>query len=220
MKEYESNLRFVLVSTPEIIRQAPGIRIFGREIRSLIFSTDIAIIRNCDADAVMAVYPFAAQPAINQTLIEAAAMPVFCDIGGEYKKSGRVRHLAMDAEFRGAAAAVVNADVTNETIASVKNVVDIPIVVTVVSEKEDFEKRIECGADIINVSAAADTCRIVEVIRGQYPYIPIIATGGPTDETILETIEAGADAITFTPPTNAEIFRKQMQLYREKLAQI
>jgi len=44
--------------------------------------------------------------------------------------------------------------------------------------------------------------------------VPIIATGGPTPETIMETIEAGANAITYTPPTNAEIFKTLMNKYR------
>ena len=47
--------------------------------------------------------------------------------------------------------------------------------------------------------------------------IPIIATGGPTDDSIRETIDCGADAITYTPPTNAELFKKTMQLFRENL---
>ena len=45
--------------------------------------------------------------------------------------------------------------------------------------------------------------------------MPIIATGGPTDESILETIRAGANAITWTPPTNGEIFRDIMAAYRD-----
>ena len=52
-------------------------------------------------------------------------------------------------------------------------------------------------------------------IRERYPDVPIIATGGPTDESILETIQAGANAITWTPPTNGEIFRDSMSAYRD-----
>lgn len=52
------------------------------------------------------------------------------------------------------------------------------------------------------------------MIREQYPEVPVIATGGPTDESILETIEAGANAITYTPPTCGEIFKKMMNKYR------
>ena len=52
-------------------------------------------------------------------------------------------------------------------------------------------------------------------IRVQHPDVPIIATGGPTDESILETIQAGANAITWTPPSNGEIFRDIMAAYRE-----
>lgn len=45
--------------------------------------------------------------------------------------------------------------------------------------------------------------------------MPIIATGGPTDESIERTIEAGANAITWTPPSNGDIFRDIMTAYRE-----
>ena len=51
-------------------------------------------------------------------------------------------------------------------------------------------------------------------IRDVNPTVPIIATGGPTDESILATIEAGANAITYTPPTNGEIFKDMMNKYR------
>ena len=82
------------------------------------------------------------------------------------------------------------------------------------SEKQDIEERLRAGADILNVSAAARTPEIVAHIRALYPKIPIIATGGPTDESILKTIHAGANSITYTPPTNGELFAISMNKYR------
>jgi hypothetical protein len=41
-----------------------------------------------------------------------------------------------------------------------------------------------------------------------------VAGGGPTEESIIKTIKAGANAITYTPPTSAEIFRNLMNKYR------
>ena len=52
-------------------------------------------------------------------------------------------------------------------------------------------------------------------IRKRFPEVPIIATGGPTDESILATIRAGANAITYTPPTSAALFARSMERYRE-----
>lgn len=49
-------------------------------------------------------------------------------------------------------------------------------------------------------------------IRKEYPDFPIIATGGPTDDSIRETIEAGANAITYTPPSNGQLFSKNEYL--------
>ncbi len=216
-KEYESKLRYLIISVPEVINEAPGIKIFGHTLKSFLFTTDIALIRNTDADAIMAVYPFTPQPSINQAIMTTADVPVMCSVGGGEIEDERVVHLALETEFRGGVGAVLSPAVDNDVIAKIKKRVDIPVVVTVVSEKEDIERRIESGADILNVSGADNTCKIIEGIRNKYPYIPIIATGGPTDDTVRETIDCGADAITYTPPTNSELFRMTMKLYREEL---
>ncbi|MEG0257124.1 MAG: hydrolase [Christensenella sp.] len=216
-KEFESKLRYLIIAVPEIISSAPGIKIFGRMLRSFLFTTDIALIKNTDADAIMAVYPFTPQPSINQAIMTTADVPVMCSVGGGEVDDKRAVNLALEAEFRGAMGAVLSPQVENDMIARIKKRVDIPVVVTIVSEKEDIERRVESGADILNVSGADNTCAIIERIRNQYPYIPIIATGGPTDDSIRETIDCGADAITYTPPSNAELFKKTMQLFREKL---
>ncbi|WP_330392601.1 hydrolase [Anaerocolumna jejuensis] len=205
-----------MVRVPKVIEQASGIRIFGKLIKSLVFTTDIAIIRNCNANAVIAVYPFTPQPIITHAIINCSDVPVFCGVGGGTTKGSRVLNLAEDAEFQGAVGVVLNAPTPNETILYLKERIDIPIVITVVSEKTDIRARIEAGADILNVSGAGKTTDMVKQIREEFPWIPIIATGGPTEESILKTIEAGANAITYTPPSNGEIFKKLMNKYREE----
>lgn len=62
----ESKLKNKIVCVPKEIDRASGIIIFGKRIKSLIFSTDISIIKNNNADAVLAVYPFTPQQSINE----------------------------------------------------------------------------------------------------------------------------------------------------------
>lgn len=212
--EIEGNLRKHMVKVPEVIQQVSGIRIFGKLIKSLVFSTDVAIIKNCNAHAVIAVYPFTPQPIITHSIISASDAPVFCGVGGGTTTGKRVVNLAMDAEFQGAIGVVVNAPTSNEIVATLRDKIDIPIVVTVVSEMTDFKKRLEAGTTIFNVSGASKTAFIVRKIREEYPEAPIIATGGPSEECIIQTIEAGANAITYTPPTCAESFKHLMNKYR------
>ncbi|MCL2365954.1 MAG: hydrolase [Oscillospiraceae bacterium] len=212
--EYSGSLRNHMITVPEIIDTCGGIRIFGKLIKSLVFSTDIAIIRNTNADAVIAVYPFTPQPIISHALIMAADIPVFCGIGGGTTTGKRVLHLASDAEFQGAFGVVLNAPTADATIEGVREAIDIPIVITVVSEYDDIVARVSAGATILNVSAAGKTPWLVASIREKFPDIAIVATGGPTDEAIAETISAGANAITWTPPTNGEIFKDMMERYR------
>lgn len=211
-----SKLRRHLVTMPDEIWAASGIIIWGRRIKSLVFSTDLAVIRNCNADAVLAVYPFTPQQVIADAIIAASYIPVFCGVGGGTTGGPRCMALAQDAEAEGAMAVVVNAPMTNDNIRMIREVLDIPIVVTVVKETTDIGARLEAGASILNVSAAERTPEVVASIRKDFPQVPIIATGGPTGESIMRTVEAGANAISYTPPTTNQLFREMMANYRER----
>lgn len=213
----ESALRKKPVKMPEEIYQASGISIFGKRLKSLVFTTDLAIIKNNNADGVIAVYPFTPQIAINQAIIEISPTPVFCGVGGGITSGQRSIDIAINAELTGAYGVVLNAPTPNELISEMKLRLDMPIVITVVSEKEDVEARIKAGVSILNVSGGANTTQIVRNIRMKFPEFPIIATGGPTPDSILRTIEAGANMITYTPPTTGELFSVIMDAYREKL---
>ena len=205
-----------IVTMPDEIYAASGIVIMGRRIKSLIFSTDIAIIRNCNADAVLAVYPFTPQQIIADAIVSTSSLPVFCGVGGGTTTGARVVMLAKDAEAFGAMAVVVNAPTTNDVIAQIADIIDIPIVVTVLDENTDIDARLEAGATIFNVSAAARTPEVVRILRERYPDLPIIATGGPSQKSIRETVAAGANAISFTPPTAEELFHGLMTRYRNE----
>ena len=210
------NLKKHIIHVPRAISEASGILINGRLIRSLLFSTDVAIIKNMNADAVIAVYPFTPQPVITYAIIHAADVPVFTGVGGGTTRGSRVISLAKHAEYQGSIGVVVNAPTENDTIVQMAHIIDIPVVVTVVSKHVDVGQRIDAGAKILNVSAAQNTAEIVRWIRKDYPTVPIIATGGPTEDTILRTIDAGANAITYTPPTNGTLFSELMKKYREE----
>ncbi len=215
--EVKGYLRDFMLTVPQEIYSCTGIKILGRRIKSLLFSTDASIIKNTNADAVIAVYPFTPQPVITQAVMTAADVPVFVGVGGGLTQGHRVVNLALHAEFQGALGVVVNAPTQNEVIEELKKSIDIPVVVTVVSEVDDIEARIAAGADIFNVSAAAKTPEIVAKVKAAHPNFPVIATGGQTAETIKETIAAGANAITWTPPSNAEVFKNIMAAYRQGL---
>lgn len=211
-----TELRKDIVRVPEIINEASGIIIFGKKIRSIIFTTDIAIIRNTNANAVIAVYPFTPHPAITKSIIEAADIPVFSGVGGGLTQGSRANYMSLFAEAQGSIGVVLNSPTPIETIRDVCKVVDIPVVSTVTSQYTPIDEKIQAGVKIINISAGKKTAAVVRYFRERHPELPIIATGGPTDESIREVIEAGANAITYTPPSNGNLFSKKMEAYREK----
>lgn len=216
---YSGTLRSHILNIPESVYKCGGILIFGRRIKSLVFSTDVAIIKNINADGVIAVYPFTPQPIISQAIISVSDVPVFVGVGGGLTGGERSVRLAENAENQGAYGVVVNAPIDPGIITMIKQRVELPVIATIVSDRQDIDARIAAGADILNVAASVNTPKLVRLIREKHPDIPIIATGGPTDETILETIEAGANTITYTPPSNGQIFADTMEKYRKRYVQ-
>ena len=212
----QSSLRHNILNMPREIYKASGIVINGRRLKSFVFTTDLAIIRNCDADAVFAVYPFTPQQAISDAIIKCSYIPVFCGVGGGTTKGVRTLTLAKDVEAQGAMGVILNAPVSNDNLFAVAKVIDIPVIITVTSKETDIQERLDFGASIINVACAQETPEVVAHIRDNYPEIPIIASGGKTGDDVMRTIEAGANAITYTPPSTAELFKSLMEKYREE----
>lgn len=216
--EYTSQLRGRIVEVPKEIYEASGIMIFGSRIKSLLFTTDVAVIRNSNAQSVMAVYPFTPQGTITQAVINSSSVPVFAGVGGGTTTGQRSVQLAFQAEIMGAYGVVVNSPMKSEVIKEINKTIDIPLIATISSFHDDFMAKLKAGADILNISGGAETVALVKHIRETVgPDVPIIATGGPSGEDITATIKAGANAITYTPPTSAEIFAEVMKKYRHEL---
>ena len=195
-----SRLRQHILKIPEAVFQASGIIINGRRIKSFVFTTDLAIIRNCDADAVFAVYPFTPQQAISDAIIRSSYIPVFCGVGGGTTKGIRTVSLAKDVESQGAMGVVLNAPISDLNLLT--------------HEGTDIASRLQHGAAILNIACGKETPNVVRKIRSEFPNVPLVASGGKTNESIYETIVAGANAITYTPPSTQELFKELMAKYR------
>lgn len=211
---YSGTLRSHLLAVPHCISECSGIRIFGRRIKSLVFTTDVAIIKNVNGDAIIAVYPFTPQPSIAQAIISVARRPgvrgrgrrddqrlPLRPAGGVRRAPGGLRRCGQRPHHR--------RDHHPDQACG-----GHPVIATIISSEMDVAGRVRAGADILNISGAARTPEIVAKIRKDFPDIPIIATGGPTEEDILRTIQAGANAITYTPPSTGELFSVRMHQYR------
>jgi len=173
--EFKGLLRSHMIELPKVIRDATGIVIFGKRIKSLVFSTDVAVIRNTNADAVIAVYPFTPQPRITEALLLASDIPVFCGVGGSITTGKRVINLALDAEFKGAMGVVVNSSIGNDVIAGMRETIDLPILVTVVSEKDDIVTLSPaCASFDMFVNFEARGNKFKEVVKKNLNRIPMI----------------------------------------------
>lgn len=212
-----SKLRKSFITVPKEIYKASGIVIFEKRIKSLLFTTDLAIIRNTNADSIMVVYPYTPQNSISDAIINVANVPCFIGAGGGTTQGLRSKYVAIEAELAGAYGVVVNSPMPNSDIKEISEFVDIPVIATVTSLKNDYMGKIKAGAEILNISGGRYTADLVRKIRADIgDEFPIIATGGKTGEQILETIEAGANAISYTPPSSAEVFAQMMDKYRNE----
>lgn len=219
-KHVELAYHDITLPVPRTAQACPGIEVAGRVVRSLVFSTDVAVICHCNADAVLGVYPFASLPVVAQALVLAAERPVFTGVGGGVTAGERSAELAMHAEMHGVSGMVLNATAQVETIQLIAQRIDVPVVLTVCRLDDAAHRQIAAGASIVNVAAGRDTARVVAEVRAAYPDMPIMASSGPDEATAEATIQAGADALTWTPPNIQDIERALMAKNRAATAQL
>lgn len=213
--EVVSPLRSSIIEMPDIIRKASGIAIYGKRIKSIVYSLDVSLIANTDADAILCVYPFTPNTQILNAVSLVAKAPILVGVGGGLTQGERSARLASHAEENNATAIVLNGPVTVETTEMVRRYVDIPIIYTVIDKSRPLQPYIDAGVNIFNVSGGKDTVELVKWVREQYPDIPIIASGGKSDKSIEDTINAGANAITYTAYGMMEqYFHEKMETYR------
>ncbi|CRH89635.1 Uncharacterised protein [Chlamydia trachomatis] len=172
-----SDLRKEIVTVPEVIQKVTGISIYGRLIKSILFTTDVAIIANHNADAILAVYPFTPNPAILKSIMQVSSVPVLAGVGGGLTTGLRAANMSLFSESEGAFSVVVNGPTKAATIAEIDALIDVPIIYTVVSADADIQSRLAAGVDIVNVSCGPETASVVQKIRQEFPDLPIIATG-------------------------------------------
>ncbi len=214
--ELYSELRQSIIKMPKVIEKSTGIQIYGKLIKSIIYSMDVAVIANNDADAILAVYPWTPNTRILSAISTVAQVPILAGIGGGLTSGVRSSRLGTFAEEHGAFGVVLNGPCDLETIQTVNENVDIPIIYTVVNDKRNLQELIDNGVDIFNVAGGQETTNLVRWIREKFPEFPIMASGGRTDEQILATIEAGANAITYTTyGKTEEYFQEKMEEYRK-----
>lgn len=204
------------MTTPETIGEnCQGLLLKNENVKSFLFSTDMALIENNDADAILAVYPFPPSPKIIKTLIDFAGKPIVCGVGGGTTKGKKSLEMAIYAEEVGAAGIIVNVPFENKDIKKIREKVSLPIIATVTSSDYDFLKgKIDAGVTIFHVSGGANTSKIVKEIADKFPDFPVMATGGKSLESIEESIDSGSRAIVLSPPSNKDLFKTVMDKYR------
>lgn len=213
--EITSPLRNSIIEMPKSIRKASGIKIYGKRIKSIVYSLDVSLLANTDADAILCVYPFTPNTQILNAVSLVAKAPILVGVGGGLTQGDRSARLASHAEENNASGIVLNGPVTVETTQKVREYVDIPVIYTVIDKTRPLQPYIDAGVNIFNVSGGKNTIELVKWVREQYPDFPIIASGGKTDESIEETINAGANAITYTAYGMMEAyFHEKMETYR------
>lgn len=205
------------LTTPSMIEQnCQGLSLGNQLVKSLIFSTDMALIENNDADAVLAVYPFAPSTKLMKTLIGFSDKPVICGVGGGTTKGKKSIEMAMFAEDSGASGVIVNIPYENRDLERMRKSISIPIVASIASiNKSVIKNRINAGISIFHVTGGKNTSEIVKEISSLFPVFPIMATGGDNFGSIESSINSGANAIVLSPPSNKDLFKSVMEKYRK-----
>ena len=210
----DGRLRKAALRMPDEIEEASGFTLFGRRIKSLIYTTDVAVIRNSNADAVFAVYPFTPQPAITQALLTVAECPVFVGVGGGTTTGKRSVQMAAVSEMQARRAAWSTPPLlprwssTSPTSPTSPSSPRSFAATTMLTPRCAPEPRFSTSPPAKTRPRSCASCASTIQPAAH-------RAGRKTPESIRETIAAGANAIIWTPPSAQQLQTDMMQRYRK-----
>ena len=85
-----SPLRDSIIAMPSCIKEASGIIIYGKRIKSIVYSLDVSLIANTNADAILCVYPFTPNTQILNAVSLVAKAPILVGVGGSASNDGGI----------------------------------------------------------------------------------------------------------------------------------
>lgn len=211
----ESQLRHNILKIPPEVYSASGIVINGRRIKSFVFTTDLAIIRNCDAGRGvrrLSLYPAAGhQRRHHQGVLHSGVL-----------RRGRRNHQGHPHGLAGQGCGMSGSHGRGAERA------DLRFEPAGGGQGRGYSGHYHRHQGGYGYRGPASGGRVhsqrgrrartpdeVRSIREKNQQVPVIASGGKTGDSIRETIAAGANAITFTPPSTQELFKEMMERYRE-----
>src|SRR5690606_37052921 len=150
------------LSVPNIIYQnCSGITLNNTVVKSILFSTDLAVIENTNCDAILAVYPFAPSVNIMKALISFTEKPVICGVGGGVTQGRFSLDMAVAAEQLGASAVIVNQPFKNSDLKKIQKLINIPIIASVSNVDFSFIERFHSGTNIFHITGGANTPEVI-----------------------------------------------------------
>ncbi len=205
----------VNLSVPNIIYQnCSGITLNNTVVKSILFSTDLAVIENTNCDAILAIYPFAPSVNIMKALISFTEKPVICGVGGGVTQGRFSLDMAVAAEQLGASAVIVNQPFKNSDLKKMQKLINIPIIASVSNVDFNFIERFHSGTNIFHITGGANTPKVIEQLQTDLPDVPFICPAGQTIGSLEKVLAKNADAIVLTPPSGNHLFKDIMQKYR------
>jgi len=205
----------VNLSVPIIIYQnCSGITLNNTVVKSILFSTDLAVIENTDCDAILAVYPFAPSVNIMKTLISFTEKPVICGVGGGVTQGRFSLEMAVAAEQLGASAVIINQPFKNSDLKKMQKLINIPIIASVSTIDFNFIERFHSGADFFHITGGANTPEVIEQLQTDLSDVAFICTAGQTIDSLENVLSKNANAVVLTPPSTNHLFKDIMQKYR------
>ncbi|WP_420797616.1 hypothetical protein [Bifidobacterium bifidum] len=160
------------------------------------------------------VYPFTGEPVITQALLTAAQAPLFVGVGGGTTTGPRVIQLAMMAEMQGAAGVVLDAPAPPSTVYDVARITNTPVIATVLTCDDELDEKSRPAPPSSTWRPAAGRLTWSSRSGSVTPPSRCSPAAVRTDESMAETIVAGANALTWTPPNAQEMQRSMMMRYR------
>lgn len=193
--------------SPSLLYQTYGFKLGTTTIHSIFLPANENEIKNTDADAILLDIRFSSLKKKLSKFVDLVRKPVILSLNGAFRKTEKIIDEAKIFEQNGVSAILTGYMISNSILAKIKNSISIPVISKSVANANSMIKRHQSGADLIAILGMKISQSLIQEFKQTFPFVPIIAFAGNSEEIISNSLSSGVDAIIYNPRVHVNYFK-------------
>lgn len=184
---------------PEFLSSAKGFRLKNRLVHAILYTRDKLNMKTTNADAIMTNFFLIPGGKRARSMLLKTGRPFIFPVHFRFIFLLGLSNLIKKLEISGAAGLFVAGWLPDEILKKLCKQASLPVISATAPRLDKIFSKIEAGAYAVCLPGKYVSKKMIRILHESYPFVPVIASCGRSEDSMLSCLKSGVDAVMYRP---------------------